>query len=45
MINSKKKVYGTINIETLLKQDDLDFSKVNPFDSWLSLEFFEDKEL
>ena len=40
-----KKVYATINIETLLKQTDIDFFQVNPLDSWLPLEFFEDKDL
>jgi hypothetical protein len=45
MIDRMKKVYATINIETLLKQADIDFSQVNPLDSWLPLEFFEDKDL
>ena len=45
MIDRMKKVYQTINIETLLKQADIDFSQINPLDSWLPLEFFEDKDL
>ena len=39
MIDRMKKVYATINIETLLKQADIDFSQVNPLDSWLPLDF------
>lgn len=45
MIDRMKKVYATINIETLLKQVSIDFSKVDPLESWLPLEFFEDKDL
>jgi dynein heavy chain len=45
MIDRMRKVYATINIETLLKQADIDFSTVSPLDSWLPLEFFEDKDL
>ena len=45
MVDRMKKVYATINIETLLKQADIDFSEINPLDSWLPLEFFEDKDL
>ena len=45
MVDRMRKVYGTINIETLLKQADIDFSMENPLDSWLPLEFFEDKDL
>ena len=40
-----RKVYSTINIETLLKQADIYFSNENPLDSWLPLEFFEDIDL
>ena len=39
------KIISTINIETLLKQAEIDFSNENPLDSWLPLEFFEDKDL
>ena len=45
MVDRMRKVYATINIETLLKQADIDFTKENPLDSWLPLEFFEDKDL
>ena len=45
MIDRMKKVYATINIETLLKQVNIDFSKLDPLESWLPLDFFEDKEL
>ena len=40
-----RKIISMINIETLLKQTEIDFSKENPLDSWLPLEFFEDKDL
>ena len=39
------KIISTINIETLLKQAEIDFSNENPLDNWLPLEFFEDKDL
>ena len=39
-----RKIISTINIETLLKQAEIDFSNENPLDSWLPLEFFEDKD-
>ena len=42
MIDCMRKIISTINIETLLKQAEIDFSKENPLDSWLPLEFFED---
>lgn len=45
MIDRMKKIYLTINIETLLKNINIDFSKVDPLESWLPLEFFEDKDL
>ena len=45
MIDRMKKVYATINIETLLDQAGINFSTINPLDSWLPLEFFEDKDL
>ena len=45
MVDRMRKVYSTINIETLLKQAEIDFSLENPLDSWLPLEFFEDKDL
>ena len=45
MVDRMRKVYSTINIETLLKQAEIDFSMENPLDSWLPLEFFEDKDL
>ena len=45
MVDRMRKVYSTINIETLLKQAEIDFSNENPLDSWLPLEFFEDKDL
>ena len=44
MIDRMRKIISTINIETLLKQTEIDFSNENPLDSWLSLEFFEDKD-
>ena len=44
MIDSMRKIISTINIETLLKQTEIDFSKENPLDSLLPLEFFEDKD-
>ena len=44
MIDRMRKIISTINIETLLKQTEIDFSKENPLDSLLPLEFFEDKD-
>ena len=44
MIDRMRKIISTINIETLLKQAEIDFSNENPLDSWLPLEFFEDKD-
>ena len=40
-----RKIISTINIETLLKQAEIDFSNENPLDNWLPLEFLEDKYL
>ena len=40
-----RKIFSTLNIETLLKQAEIDFSNENPLDNWLPLEFFEDKDL
>ena len=45
MVDRMRKIFSTINIETLLKQAEIDFSNENPLDSWLPLEFFEDKDL
>ena len=45
MVDRMRKIFSTINIETLLKQAEIDFSKENPLDNWLPLEFFEDKDL
>ena len=45
MVDHMRKIISTINIETLLKQAEIDFSNENPLDSWLPLEFFEDKDL
>lgn len=45
MIDRMKKVYATINIETLLKEVNIDFTIEDPLESWLPLHFFEDKEL
>ena len=45
MIDRMKKVYSTINIESLLKKIDIDFTKPDELESWLPLEFFEDKDL
>ena len=39
-----QKIISTINIETLLKQAEINFSNENPLDSLLPLEFFEDKD-
>ena len=44
MVDRMRKIFSTINIETLLKQAEIDFSNENPLDSWLPLEFFEDKD-
>ena len=43
MVDLIGKIFSTTNIETLLKQAVIDFSNENPLDSWLPLEFFEDK--
>jgi 5-formyltetrahydrofolate cyclo-ligase len=40
-----KKVYSTINIESLLKKVGIDYSKKDQFEDWLPLEFFEDKDM
>ncbi len=40
-----KKVYATINIETLLKKVNIDYSTKDKLESWLPIEFFEDKDL
>ena len=45
MVDRMRKIYSTINIETLLKQAENDFSNENPLDNWLPLEFLEDKDL
>ena len=45
MIDRMKKIYLTINIETLLKNISIDFSKSDSLENWLPLEFFEDKDL
>ena len=45
MVDRMRKIFSTINIETLLKQAEIDFSKENPLDNWLPLEFLEDKDL
>ena len=45
MADRTRKIFLKINIETLLKQTENDFSNENPLYSWLSLEFFEDKDL
>ena len=45
MVDRMRKIFSTINIETLLKQAEIDFSSENPLDSLLPLEFFEDKDL
>ena len=45
MVDRMRKIFSKINIETLLKQAEIDFSNENPLDSWLPLEFFEDKDL
>ena len=44
MVDRMRKIISTINIETLLKQAEIDFSNENPLDSWLPSEFFEDKD-
>lgn len=44
MIDRMKKVYSTININSLLKKKNIDYSVPNPLDEWLPLEFFDDKE-
>ena len=44
MIDRMRKIISTINIETLLKQAEINFSNENPLDSLLPLEFFEDKD-
>ena len=45
MIDRMQKIISTINIETLLKKAEINFSNENPLDNWLPLEFFEDKDL
>ena len=45
MVVRMRKFFSTINIETLLKQAEIDFSNENPLDNWLPLEFLEDKYL
>ena len=45
MADRTRKIFLKINIETLLKQTENDFSNENLLDSWLSLEFFKDKDL
>ena len=45
MVDRMRKIFQTINIETLLKQAEIYFSNENPLDSWLPLEFFEDIDL
>jgi dynein heavy chain len=45
MIDRMKKVYATINIETLLKKVNIDYGKVDELDKYFPLEFFEDKDL
>ena len=45
MVDRMRKIFSTINIETLLKQAEIDFSNENPLDNWLPLEFLEDKYL
>ena len=44
MIDRMRKIISTINIETLLKQTEIDFLNENPLDSLFPLEFFEDKD-
>ena len=45
MIDRMKKVYATIKIETLLKKVNIDYSTKDKLESWLPIEFFEDKDL
>jgi dynein heavy chain len=45
MIDRMKKVYATINIETLLKKVNVDYTREDTLEAWLPLEFFEDKDL
>ena len=45
MNDRMKKVYFTLNIGSLLQNVNIDYSKENPLDEWLPLEFFDDKEL
>ena len=45
MVDRMRKIFSTINIETLLKQAEIDFSNENPLDSRHPLEFLEDKDL
>ena len=40
-----RKIISTINIETLLKKAEINFSNENLLDSWLPLQFLEDKDL
>ena len=45
IVDSMRKIFSTINKETLLKQAEIDFSNENTLDNWLPLEFLEDKDL
>lgn len=45
MIDRMKKIFATINIELLLKKVNIDYSKYDSLESWLPLDFFEDKDL
>ena len=44
MVDRMRKIFSKINIEILLKQAMIDFSNENPLDSWVPLEFLEDKD-
>ena len=45
MVDGMRTIFPTMNIETLLRQAEIDFSNENPLDNWLPLEFLEDKDL
>ena len=45
MVDLIGKIFSTTNMETLLKQAVIDFSNENLLDSWLPLQFLEDKDL
>ena len=45
MVDLIGKIFSTTNIETLLKQAEINFSNENLLDSWLPLQFLEDKDL